>query len=60
MVFSAFMMTLPVRPASGILYMEIWGRGVIPLTCTDEKFFTPREINKELPNWPISCVFEVF
>jgi hypothetical protein len=34
----AFMMTLPVRPASGILYMEIWGRGVIPLTRIDEKF----------------------
>uniref|UniRef100_A0ACD6AX36 Uncharacterized protein n=5 Tax=Avena sativa TaxID=4498 RepID=A0ACD6AX36_AVESA len=30
-----------------ILYMEIRGQGVIPLTRTDEKFFTPREIEQK-------------
>ncbi|KAJ1254910.1 hypothetical protein BS78_K309700 [Paspalum vaginatum] len=30
-----------------ILYMEIWGQGVIPLTHTDEMFFTPREIEQK-------------
>jgi|UPI0002211741 hypothetical protein len=27
--------------------MEIWGHGVIPLTRTDEKFFTPREFEQK-------------
>ncbi|KAL6838940.1 hypothetical protein ACP4OV_031258 [Aristida adscensionis] len=30
-----------------ILYMEIRGQGVIPLTRTDDKFFTPREIEQK-------------
>uniref|UniRef100_A0A0E0GLC1 Cytochrome f n=1 Tax=Oryza nivara TaxID=4536 RepID=A0A0E0GLC1_ORYNI len=30
-----------------ILYMEIRGQGAIPLTRTDEKFFTPREIEQK-------------
>nr|YP_010293493.1 photosystem I assembly protein Ycf4 [Guaduella oblonga]ULQ66208.1 photosystem I assembly protein Ycf4 [Guaduella oblonga] len=30
-----------------ILYMEIRGQGIIPLTRTDEKFFTPREIEQK-------------
>lgn len=30
-----------------ILYMEIRGQGVIPLTRTDEKFFTPLEIEQK-------------
>ena len=30
-----------------ILYMEIRGQGIIPLTRTDDKFFTPREIEQK-------------
>ena len=33
--------------ARRVLYMEIRGQGAVPLTRTDEKFFTPREIEQK-------------
>ncbi|KAI3731446.1 hypothetical protein L1987_62634 [Smallanthus sonchifolius] len=44
--------------ARRVLYMDIRGQGAIPLTCTDENF-TPREMDKKLLNWPISCVYQL-
>ena len=41
-----------------VLYMERRGQGAIPLTRTDENFWTPFRLNKKLPSWPISCVYQ--